>query len=545
MNDPSRENDQGTTRRGFLKGATLGTLATVGLRGLGGCGDTTEAAAPVTTAKWTWDQEADVVVVGSGCGLMAGLAAAAAGAKVIVLEKSADVGGSTKMSGGVLWIPDNPVMKRAGINDSREDALKYMQLVAKGQADDELIAAFLDRGPEMVDFLEKKNTTLKWRVSTMLGDYHPEWPGGLVKGRSIEPDAGGLVDYGPQLIGGLADAFKAAGGTVLTSSPAKRLATSLNDDGTLSVLGVVATSGGKTINIKANKGVILAAGGYDWDFEMKKHFLRGPSHYTLGHPGNEGDGIRMGQAVGAALRNMNEAWGATVYKADTEALHAKKLPGVLMAMMQRRGPSCITVNRYGARFGNEASDYNSAWRTYFGWENWGQTADHNLPAFQISDANMPPLADSGIVQADTLEELATKLGIDAAGLAATVKAFNEGVQAADGPKDPAFHRGESQYDNEYGDTLGTLIAAPFYGVEVAPADLGTCGGVQVNANAQALDAFGTIIQGLYASGNNAGVGGPGAGYGGGGGTIGPAMTFAYIAGQHAASVALTPTATGA
>ncbi|HPG27692.1 MAG TPA: FAD-binding protein, partial [Myxococcota bacterium] len=139
-------------------------------------------------------------------------------------------------------------------------------------------------------------------------------------------------------------------------------------------------------------------------------------------------------------------------------------------------------------------------------------------------------------EAPSLDELARKLGIDPQGLARTVARWN--AFAAQG-EDPDFHRGESRYDrygqDDKGITLAPLDQAPFYGAEIAPADIGTCGGARVNARAQVLDPFGRVLPGLYASGNNAGIGSPGSSYGGGGGTIGPAMTFSFIAGRELAA----------
>ena len=536
--DESGHPSASASRRKFIKGAVAVT-ATMGVTTMvTGCSEDDgenagSGGACDTGSQITWDRETDVIVVGSGTGLAAALASAVSGSETLVLEKWESIGGSTKMSGGVLWIPNNPVMVRDGIEDSRENAMTYVKMVAQGQADDEIIEAFVDKGPEMVSFIEE-HADFNWRSSVLLTDYHPEWPGSVFQGRNLEPDlSGSSITLGPKLVQGLADAVEKAGGEILLETPVKRLVTRLNSDGTQEVLGVVAESEGADIAIKARRGVVLAAGGYDWNFEMKKHFLRGPSRYTIGHPGNTGDGIQMAMLAGADLRNMNECWGAVVYKEETEAAHANGDPAVLTTMAQRRMPGCITVNRYGKRFGNEAGDYDSSWRSFFAWENWGETTDHNLPAYQISDKSVEPSSEMGVVEADTIRELAEKLGIDPDALEATVEEFN---QFCEDGEDPHFHRGESAYDTHYGKTLGTLEDPPFYGIEVAPADLGTCGGARINANAQVLNPMGQVISRLYAAGNNAGVGGPGAGYGGGGGTIGPGLTFSYIAGMHVAGL---------
>ncbi len=529
-----------TTRRGFLHGTALGALALVGTRALAGCDGGSSSSCDLPgdatgdtpgTAVWSFDRETDVVVIGSGTGLVGALAAASAGARVLVLEKSATTGGSTRLSGGVAWIPNNPVMKEAGIDDNRDDALAYLRKVARGQSEDALIEAFVDKGPEMVSFVGS-HTEIGWTVAALLGDYHTEWPGARASGRSIGPTEGDAFNQGPVLIGVLETALTAAGGEVLLNAPAKKLITRTTPAGGVEVIGVEAEIAGQRVRIRANLGVILAAGGFDWDLERKRHCLRGPTEYTLGHPGNTGDGLRLAMAVGADLRNMNECWGGVVYVEETAAAMAQGKPGNINAMAQRRMPGCITVNRYGERFSDEGSPYDPAWLGFFRWENWGEMKDRNLPAYFISDKGARPNPSLGLQKADTLRDLAGLLGIDPDGLEATVAAFNT---AALQGTDPVYHRGESAYELGYGPTLAPITKTPFYGVQVAPADLGTCGGARVNKDAQVLDTDGVAIPRLYAAGNNSGLGGPGAGYGGGGGTIGPAMTFAYIAGTKLAS----------
>jgi succinate dehydrogenase/fumarate reductase flavoprotein subunit len=504
------------------------------------------ATEPCTATERHWDREYDVVVIGSGSGLVAALAAAAAGQRVLILEKHSAPGGNTAVSGGVLWVPNNRVMQREGLTDSREQSLAYLQQLAQGQAAPELIEAFVDHGPDMVDFIEA-HTDIQWRVSKMLGavaDYHPEWEGSNIRGRSLEPVQPGVHMAGGLLISALLQAATANGAELWTGSPAKRLLTAERGGGQREVIGLVTEREGEVLAIRARRGVVVAAGGFERNAEMKTHFLRGDSPYTLGAESNTGDGIHLGMDVGADLRNMNEVWGITVYRADAEANGARRGGISLMGQIERRNPGCIAVNRYGERFCNEAADYDSTWRSYHSWQNWGELGYRNLPAFHIfdqrsreqhgifgrrGDQELP----AWVVQAETLPELAQKLGIDTAGLTATVERFNH--HAAQGA-DPDFHRGESLYgthgSGDPASTLAPLTQAPFYGAEIAPADLGTCGGLRVNGRAQVLDVFGAPIAGLYACGNSAGVGSPGASYGGGGGTIGPAMTFAFIAGRE-------------
>jgi 3-oxosteroid 1-dehydrogenase len=550
-NDPVRDRDSsseglegkaGLSRRGFL-GGTVAAVAVSAAGPLGCAGDEAEGLVP------NWHREVDVVVIGSGTGLVGGLVAATSGAEVVALEKRAIAGGSTGHSGGVAWIPNNDLMRAEGIEDSRENALLYLEHLAQGQADRALIEAFVDAGPEMVNFVEA-HTTIRWRLSTIMGDsadYHPEWPGAVQRGRSIEPSAERVGLFGPELIEGLRRGFETVGGEILFETPAERLILRATPGGSREVIGVEARRDGQPFFVKARRGVHLAAGGFDWDFEMKQHFLRGPTVYTLGAGGNTGDGIRMAMAAGADLRNMNEVWGISVYKGEAEPVKEHRMGATLNAEMEKRSAGSIIVNARGERFQNEAADYDSTWRSYHTWENWGELGYRNLPAFLLFDSKVRQkgriagVAAEGrlpdwVIEAPSIAELAKRAGIDSEGLLQTVARFNVFAKEL---RDPDFTRGESSYDRfgqaDKSITLAPLDQAPFYAAEISPADVGTCGGARVNANAQVLDPFGSPIGGLYASGNNAGIGSPGSSYGGGGGSIGPAMAFAYIAGRHAAA----------
>ena len=236
---------------------------------------------------------------------------------------------------------------------------------------------------------------------------------------------------------------------------------------------------------------------------------------------------------------------------EAEDAQAKGIGPSLSAEVEKRAAGSIVVNRYGERFCDEAGDYDSTWRSYFSWENYGELRQRNLPAFVIYDASTRrnstiagKRADEAlpgwVVERPSLDGVASALGIDAEQLTAIVAAFNR--NALEG-KDPDFQRGQSAYaryglDDPSG-VLGPVAEAPFFAAEIAVGDLGTCGGPRVDARAQVLDPFGAPIAGLYASGNNAGVGSPGASYGGGGGTIGPALTFAYVAGREIGNRAVT------
>jgi len=494
-----------------------------------------------------FDHTFDMIVIGSGTGLCAALAGAKAGLEVLVLEKHALIGGTTLVSGGVLWVPNNRVMRREGLSDSRADALEYLEKLSLGQSTPDIMEAFVNQGPRMLEFIESA-TSIRWRVSKRMReqpDYHPEWPGARLRGRSLEPIHEGEGRSGGLLIAELTRACRASGVEIWNASPARRLITA-QENGRTIVKGVEADVKGERKRIRARRGVAIISGGFERNEEMKKHFLRGPSPYTLGAETNEGDGIQMAMAVGADLRNMNEVWHEVVYKELGERSGHVRGGATVWAQIEGSQPGSIRVNRYGERFSNESASYDVTWRCFHTWENWGDTGYRNLPSYAIFDhvvretgtiaskSSDEPLPD-WVVVAQTLGELAEQSGIDPQGLSKTVARFN---QFAAGGTDPDFHRGEGLFDTRgSGDPLTTLRPLqnpPFYSAEVSPADLGTCGGIRVNDKAEVLDVFGERIVGLYAAGNTSGVGSPGALYGGGGGTLGPAFTFAFIAGEQVA-----------
>lgn len=528
----------GLTRRSFI-----GSAVTVGLA----------AAGPRVNAGDEigehWDAETDVLVIGSGTGLLAALVAAKSGLRVAVLEKSPTIGGTTLVSGGMVWVPNNCEMAQAGMGDSREQALIYLERVAQGLTDNELLKAIVDNGPEMLDFVSR-NTSICWRLSgkSKVSENHPTREGTVNCGRSVEVDRDDdpttegrhLHGGGQILIDKLMETASELGIPILVSTPARQLIVEETPEAKR-VIGVLAEHDGKLLRIRARNGVLLASGGFERDADMKRHFLRGPSLYTGGAETNSGDGIRMAMALGADLRNMNSAWGITVYRADAEANGMNRGGFSLNAQLEMRHPGGICVNRQGQRFCNEAADYGANWRTYHTWQNRDAGGYLNIPAFQIFDHSVRrnfTIAECSasqtlpewVIQADTLDELALTLRIDGKGFTETVKAFN---RFASGGIDPEFHRGESPfgpYSCGAERTLKPLDEPPFYGVEVAPADIGTGGGVRVDGSARVIDVFGRAIAGLYASGNTAGVGTPGTLYGRGG-ALGAALTFAYIAGK--------------
>ncbi|MEU6585053.1 3-oxosteroid 1-dehydrogenase [Nocardia sp. NPDC046763] len=546
--------------------------------------------------------EFDVVVVGSGAaGMTAALTAAYRGLSVTLIEKSRLFGGSTARSGGGIWVPNNPVLQAAGVPDSPELARTYLKAVVGDRVPEAKQRAFLEQGPEMFRYIGARSKHWDFAYDRGYSDYHPEFPGGLAQGRSIEPKPidgrllGGDLHKinqptmsAPKGIAitvkdfhdlnmiartwtGKKTAMKVGAQTALNlikgakplslgKALAARLWLSLRDAGVPvwlntpltdlivegdTVVGLRAEHEGRPVTIKARRGVVLAAGGFEHNLEMRKQYIDGPQNtgWTVGATENVGEGIVAGQKAGAAVDLMDDAWwGPSVRNPDGP-------PFFMLA--ERSQPGAIVVNAKGERFVNESAPYVNVVHTMYEEE---KKVPGSIPAHFIFDQNFRdrylflgnfpkrPLPqkyfDAGIIkQADTLAELADKLGIPANKLAATVERFN--VFARKG-RDEDFLRGDSAYDRYYGDptvqpnpTLAPLERGPFYAVEMVPGDLGTKGGLVTDEHARVLNDQGEVIHGLYAAGNNSAAV-MGNDYAGAGATIGPAMVFGYIAANHLA-----------
>ncbi|HET9971549.1 MAG TPA: 3-oxosteroid 1-dehydrogenase, partial [Streptosporangiaceae bacterium] len=535
--------------------------------------------------------EFDVVIAGSGAaGMTAALTAAHLGLSALVIEKAPVFGGSTARSGGGIWAPGNAVLRAAGVADTPERARAYLAHVA-GDVPEESREAFLASAPAMLD-LVLAMTPLKFTWVPGYADYYPEAPGGLAPGRSIEP----VPSDGRKVLGGelghLARPYLPtpvtvtqaeyrwltlgrhprgirAAARVATRAAAARLLgrrmlglgqalaaglraglvradvplwldtalTGLEVTGGR-VTGVRATRDGEPVLIRARHGVLIAAGGFERNEEMRHQYQREPieTGWTTGAPSNTGDGIRAGLDLGAAVGLMDDAWwGPSI-----------PLPGgPYFCLSERNLPGCIMVNGAGQRFVNESAPYVDAVHAMYD----GHTPENpHIPAWLVFDqryrdryvfAGLPPhrplprrwYAAGAVVRADSLGELATAAGVDTDGLVKSVARFNEFAAAG---KDPDFGRGDSAYDRYYGDprlpnpNLAALGRPPFYAVKVVPGDLGTKGGLVTDARARVLRPDGTVIDGLYAAGN-ASAAVMGRSYAGAGATIGPAMTFGYLA----------------
>ena len=539
------------------------------------------------------DDLSDVIIIGAGAsGLAAAIAAHDAGATVRIVEKNAQLGGTAAISGGVVWAPGNLHMQGVDLEADRREALAYFHSLSD-QLDDEVLGAFVAQAGEAIAYLESA-TPLSFASLRAYPDYYLDRPGARPQGgRALDADLfdfntlgdwrervftsgpvsrlmlretplGGatglpapevfvertqkdLRGFGQSVVGALLAGCLARGIEPLLNAPVRRLI--IEDE---AVVGVEIETGGERTRLTARRGVILATGGFEWNRDLVDAFLKGPLDNPASPPGNTGDGLRLAQRAGAALGNMTSAWWApTVTGSETWPGGEPRAAPVLI---ERTLPGSILVNRRGRRFCNEATNY-SALAGAFHQFDPNTYAYANLPAWLIFDGAyksrymvgtvMPgPDAPDWMIQAPTLAELAAKIGVDAAGLEASVTRFN--THAAAG-HDPDFQRGVSAYDTFYGDrtrpgaagTLGPLETSPYYAVSITIGALGTNGGVKTDALGRALDPDGAPIGGLYAIGNvMAAPTGPV--YAGAGGTLGPALTFGCIAGRHAASRVNSP-----
>ncbi|KDN17536.1 3-oxosteroid 1-dehydrogenase [Amycolatopsis rifamycinica] len=572
------------TRRQLLRGtaAGAGLAVTAGLA--------TPAAATAAPAAAAPSAEYDVVVVGSGAaGMTAALTAAKRGLSVVVLEKAPTFGGSAARSGAGIWIPNNQVLLAAGVPDTPAKAAQYLAAVVGPDVPAARQEAFLRHGPAMIAFV-LANSPLRFRFMEGYSDYYPELPGGLPGGRSIEPDVldgnllgaelanlnlpylatpPGLVvfsaDYkwlnlalvnakgaavaaeclargtaaalagqkpltmGQSLAAGLRVGLQRANVPVLLNTPLVDLNV---ENG--AVTGVVVPQG----LVRARRGVIVGSGGFEHNAAMRAQYQRQPigTDWTVGAKENTGDGHRAGQRAGAALDLMDDAWWGP----------AIPTPGdPYFCLAERTLPGGLIVNQAGQRFVNEAAPYSDVVHTMYD----RNPSAPDIPAWLIVDQNyrnrylfrdIAPLlpfpdawyAAGAVFKAATVQDLATRIGVPPAALKSTVDRFNGFARSG---VDSEFHRGASAYDHYYTDPavtpnscLAPLWAAPYYALRLVPGDLGTKGGMRTDARARVLRPDGSVIRGLYAAGN-ASAAVMGHSYAGAGSTIGPAMTFGYIA----------------
>ncbi|TCN50815.1 FAD binding domain-containing protein [Rhodococcus sp. SMB37] len=528
----------------------------------------------------------DVIVLGSGAaGLTAALAAALEGVDVAVFEKAELIGGTTALSGAGIWVPANPVAAGKGVEDSLEEGMTYLSSLSNGMILPELAAALIAGGPGFVDFLHE-HTDLRLQLVEGYPDYHPEHPGGKPGGgRTLEPGlfsfagieewidriagdiqrivlvemplGGGTGVVAPEilaaredaaeeglgraLVGGLLKACLEHGVDVVTETRALRLCT---DDGVVDGVEVQTDGGVRTVGASA---VVLATGGFEYDPDLVRDFLRGPLTRPIGAPTNTGDGLKMAMRVGARLGNMREAWWSP--SVPCPGTRRDGAPVAMLSSRERALPGSIMVNRYGRRFANEAANYN-AFGGAFHHLDESRLDYPNLPAYMIFDqstvdrfgvfgARPGDPVPEWVVRASSLSELAAALNLPIGAVTDTVTRFNG--HAAEGV-DPDFSRGRSAFDRfpggrmgdpeSPGATLGPVGMAPFYAVEVSSSALGTKGGPRTDVDGRVLDVDGDVIEGLYAAGNV--MANPsGMVYGGAGATLAVAGVWGVAAGRAA------------
>jgi 3-oxosteroid 1-dehydrogenase len=551
-----------------------------------------------------WDHSVDLLIAGSGGGGMAAaLAALDSGIEPLVIEKQALVGGSTGLSGGMVWLPNNPLMRADGIPDSHEDGLAYFDDVVGDIGEPSSPARremFLTAGFEMINFLTRKGVRLVrcpgW------SDYYPNHKGGNETGRAIEGipyDASALGNWSDKVQPSMAKSY---GGFVLKTnelravqyfnrSPrafavatrvfARTRAAKLRrrdlltngasligqmlkalidlrgeppiwteaamqdlivDDGR--VVGARVTHNGASLNIEARKGVLLAAGGFSRNAEMRRRYggdQPNDGRWSIANAGDTGEVLQMAMRLGAKTDLLDEAWWLpSIFIADGGDAARALGSG-------RQRPGAIYVDGTGRRFCNESNSYVEVGKAMYAnkavpcWMVFDEGYIHRY----VSGANpfkkrsLPEelIERSAVLRGNTIADLARQMEVPAGALEQTVKRFNG--FAAKG-LDPDFGRGQSAYNDCLGDpgyrtnaALGPLEKAPYYATRVVPADVGTCGGLVANEYAQVLDANDRVIEGLYATGNiTATV--MGRNYLGAGGSIAYTMVFGYVAARHAA-----------
>lgn len=510
------------TRRGFIGTAALAGLATVGL-GVAGCAPKEATSADdssgVSGLPESWDAEADVIVLGAGgTGLSAACAAAAAGASVIVYETDAKAGGTTALSGGVIQAAGTKAQKELSSfkDDTPEKHAQCYIEQAEGRADDELVNVLCSRAPELMDWLE--SIGLVWK--RVYGNCHvPYVTEGLHADRIHVYEGGGAGGEGVVLTDAEHAEAERLGATFEFDSTARHLIYD-QDKG---VVGVQVSSGGRTINAKANKGVVLALGGIDRDEDLARAFnpqqywdLTTQKSYITSFA--NGDGVRMGLEIGAALATV----GGTI---DYDMATGQATDNGLTQI------PCIIVNGNGRRFVCEDATYAYQYRAIF-----QQEMQLGKPTYMVMDQNMveqgvgpwaldpnAAVAEGTLLKGESLEELAAAMGVPAANLVRAFRGWNESVS-------------QTGQDEEFGRNtqLIELNKPPYYAHKNVSANLGSLGGLKINASCEVVGIDGEVIPHLWAGGMNSG-GWYGGYYPGSGTSLTGGLVLGHIAGESAAA----------
>lgn len=525
----------------------------------------------------TFDEQFDLVVVGSGAGALTGaITGATSGLRVCVIEKTEFFGGTTAYSGGGVFIPNNPVILREGVPDSDALGREYLRRSIAGRSPEALQDAYISTGPPLIAWLEEHEFAL-FRWTKGFPDYHTDFAEGMPLGRTMGPvpidDVSELSDRLRQIRpplprgqGGLPRVHNPAflsGGQALVARLLSacdragvdlRLETPMEDlelDGDGAVTGVRVSHRGTPRTIGARRGVLLAAGGFERNEAMRRKYQLVGAGWSVSSPGNTGEVIEAGIRAGAAVDLMDDAWWTPsfVYPDGTTAF----------VLIERALPGGMIVDASGERYANESLPYNQFGHAML---EFGRPDEPHIPSYFVFDQTYldryplfgvrpgEPIPqgwyDAGVVRrADSIESLGDSLGLPTGVLAKSVARYNAFAETG---RDEDFARGESEFDRNLmrvfvsaglpehdgpNPCLAPVAAPPFYAAVIYPGDLGTKGGLVCDEHAQVLKVDGGAIKGLYATGNTmASV--MGNDYPGPGSTIGPAMVFAHIAAKHCA-----------
>ncbi len=478
------------------------------------------------TAKW--DMSADVVVIGyGGAGAAAAITAHDTGAEVLVLESTAHGGGNTLVSFGGFMHPEDSVQ-----------ALRYLTALfdySRSERDDRLLSIFVEESAKSMDWLKSLQPDVSFQ--TYGGASYPQLAGASAIRKYVVSGARkGATAFAQNLWQLLSHAVEHERKIpVLPLTPAQRLVTGSTGE----VIGVIAQSRGQEISIQARQGVILTTGGYEFDQSTLLNSVKGNPVYSLGHPGNRGDGVRMAQKVGAGLWHMNGvscAFGIKVPEFESALLIAAGAAGQIL------------VDRSGKRFVNEGAIERHAGLLAVDLFDIQSLSYPRIPCYLIFDEatrkrgpvsrttglgsagirhawsrdNSTEIKNGWILKDETLAGLARKLGMDAKVLQHTIDLWNTTVRTGM----------DALYGRELPDDLrtATIETGPFHALEIYPCLLNTQGGPKRNEWAEVTDPFGVPIPGLYSAGELGSIWGL---IYQGGGNIAECLAFGRIAGRNA------------
>ena len=537
-----------------------------------------------------WERETDIVCVGSGsAGLTAAVISASLGNRVLVLEKGPITGGTTRKSGGVFWIPNHHWLRAQGIDDRKSDCMRYvcrMAYAERYRPDSPtlgldppayaLLEALYDSGYRMVDRLRELGALQiapfqMWQMRRPEPDYQDHLPEDKVpRGRSLGvKKRNGSDGTGADFVDQLVEHLQSRNVEVLTDHGVVNLVRNARNG----IVGVDVDTEAGRISVRSRKAVIFGTGGYAHNLDYVRNHQRIYLYGSCAVPTATGDFIAIAGAVGARMGHLHTAWRSQAL--IEEAMVNRSLA---RCVDMPPGDSMFMVNKHGVRVVNEKRNYNDRTEAHLTYDPNNAEFPNQL-LFIIYDQRTAELYAGGhplpstpqgapyVITGDTLDELANHIGTRmekirahignvnlspdfAANLKVTFGRFNEYARKG---VDPEFSRGATEYDRAWAlffqppraDTrwpvksdmpnpamYPLLPKGPYYALIVGPGALDTSGGPAIDAQARVIDTAGQPIPGLYGAGNC--VASPTReAYMGAGGTIGPAMTFGYIAAMNA------------